>query len=122
MRPPGPSIRSVDLDHERTCFAEMSSERGTVGAGALDADSIKLAVSAQPRHQGAVARRGCGELPIAELPPDIIDHRGMVGLAMGVHPADDTTRRRIVMLVMPCLLRSQRSGEARRGRDRWTSQ
>ena len=55
MRPPGPSIRSVDLDDERTGFAEMSSERDTVGAGALDTDSIKLAVTAQPLQQSVIA-------------------------------------------------------------------
>jgi hypothetical protein len=94
LRPPGPSIRSVDLDDERTCFAEMSSERDTVCAGALDTDSIKLAVTAQPLQQSAIAGRRCRELAIVKLTPDTIDHRGMVALSVGVHAADDTNRRR----------------------------
>jgi hypothetical protein len=57
LRPPGPSIRSVDLDDERTGFPEMSSERDTVSTRALDTDSIKLAVTAQPLQQSAIAGR-----------------------------------------------------------------
>ena len=109
MRPPGPSIRSVDLDDERTCFAEMSSQRGTVGAGALNADSIHHAVALQPLHQGAITHRRCGKLPIAELASEVIDHGGMVALSVCVHATGNTNRG-------PChaghanLFRSQRSG------------
>jgi hypothetical protein len=87
----------------------MPSQPGTVGAGALNADLVNLAVALQPLHQGAITHRRCGKLTIAELASDVIDHRGMVVLSVRVHAAGDTTRR-------PChaghayLFRSQRSG------------
>ena len=60
----------------------MSSQRGTVGAGTLNADSIQLAVALQPLHKGAITHRRCGKLTIAELAPEVIDHGGMVALSM----------------------------------------
>ena len=45
MGPPRPSIRAVDLDDEHPCPTELWSQRGTVGAGALNTDSIQLAVA-----------------------------------------------------------------------------
>ena len=57
MGPACPSIQAVDLDDEHPCLAELSGQRGTVGAGALNADSVNLAVALQPRHEGAIAGR-----------------------------------------------------------------
>ena len=54
---PRPSIRAVDLDDKYPCLTEMPSQDGTVGAGALDTDSIQLAVASQPLHQGAITHR-----------------------------------------------------------------
>jgi hypothetical protein len=59
----------------------------------VDTDSIQLAVALQPHHQGAIAGRRCRELTIAELAPEVIDHRGMVALSVRVHAASDTNRR-----------------------------
>ena len=69
MGPPRPSIWTVDLDDEHPCLTELSSQPGTVGAGALNADSVNLAVALQPLHEGAIAGRRCGKLTIAELAP-----------------------------------------------------
>jgi hypothetical protein len=71
----------------------MPSQAGTVGAGALDTDSMQLAVALQPLHEGAIASRRCRELTIAELAPKVIDHSGMVALSVRVHAASDTNRR-----------------------------
>ena len=71
MGPPRPSIRAVDLDDEHPCLTELSSQPGTIGAGALNADSVNLAVALQPLHQGAITHRRCGKLAIAELAPDV---------------------------------------------------
>lgn len=57
MGPPRPSIRAVDLDDEHPCLAELSGQRGTVDAGALNTDSINRAVAVQPLHKGAIAGR-----------------------------------------------------------------
>ena len=73
MGPPRPSIRTIDLDDEHPCLTEMSSQPGTVGAGALNTDSIQLGVALQPLHEGAIAGRRCQELTIAELAPEVID-------------------------------------------------
>lgn len=52
---------------------------------------------------------------ITELAADLVDHRSVVGLTVSTPPI--TTRVvGLVMLVMPCLLPLDRSGEARRGR------
>ena len=40
-----------------SCLAELSGQRGTVGAGALNTDSINRAVAVQPLHKGAIAGR-----------------------------------------------------------------
>jgi hypothetical protein len=74
-------------------FGWLSSQRGTVSAGALNPDSVNHAVALQPLHQGAITHRRCGKLTIAELAPEVIDHSGMVAVAMGVHAAGDTDRR-----------------------------
>jgi hypothetical protein len=91
--PPRPSIRAVDFDDEDPCLTEMPSQPGTVGAGALDTDSIQLAVALEPLHEGAIAGRRCRELTIAELAPEVINHGGMVALSVRVHAASDTNRR-----------------------------
>jgi hypothetical protein len=119
--PPRPSIRAVDLSDEHPCLTQLSSQAGTIGAGALSADSVNPAVALQPLHQGAITHRRCGKLPIAESTPKVIDHGGMVTLSMRVHPPVTPTVV-LVMLVMPYLFRSQRSGGHAAGRDRWTSQ
>jgi hypothetical protein len=116
-----PSIRPVDLDNEHPCLAEMSSQRGAVGAGALNADSVNLAVALQPLHEGAIAGRRCGKLTIAELAPEVIDHGGMVALSMCVHATGDTNRGPChAGHALPLPFAAVRW--ARRGRDRWTSQ
>lgn len=93
--PARPSIRSVDLDNEHPCLTEMSSQRGAVGAGALNADSVNLTVALQPLHEGAITPRRCGKLTIAELAPEVIDHSGMMALSMRVHATGDTNRGRL---------------------------
>ena len=93
MGPPRPSIRAIDLDEEDPCLAEMSSQRGTVGAGALNADSVNLPVALQPLCEGAIAHRRCGKVTIAKVAPDVIDHGGMVAVAMRVDTTGDTNRR-----------------------------
>ena len=93
MGPPRPSIRAIDLDEEDPCLAEMSSQRGTVGAGALNADSVKLPVALQPLCEGAIAGRRCGKVTIAKVAPEVINHGGMVALSVRVHAASDTNRR-----------------------------
>ena len=121
MGPPRPSIRAVDLDDEHPCLTEMSSQAGTVGAGTLNADSIHHAVALQPLHQGAITHRRCGKLTIAELPPEVIDHGGMVALSMCVHATGDTNRGPChAGHALPLPFAAVRW--ARRGRDRWTSQ
>jgi hypothetical protein len=104
-----PSIRAVDLDEEDPCLAEMSSQRGTVGAGALNADSVNLPVALQPLCEGAIAHRRCGKVTIAKVAPDVIDHGGMVAVAMRVDTTGDTNRRSChAGHALP--FRSQRSG------------
>ena len=121
MGPPRPSIRAVDFDDGYPCLTEMSSQRGTVGAGALNADSVNLAVALQPRHEGAIAGWRCGKLTIAELTPEVIDHSCMVALSMGVHATGDTNRGPChAGHALPLPFAAVRW--ARRGRDRWTSQ
>ena len=46
---------------------------------------------AQPGQQRSVAGRGGRELAIAEHAADLVDHRGVVGLAVGVHAARDVS-------------------------------
>jgi hypothetical protein len=91
--PPRPSIRAVDLDDEDPCLTQLSSQAGTIGAGALDTDSVNLAVALQPLHQGAIGGRRCRKLPIAELTSKVIDHGGMVALSIRVHATSHTNRR-----------------------------
>ena len=71
---------------------------------------------AEPIGQGTVARRGRGELPITELPADLVDHRGVVGLAVGVDPADHDAGCRTCHAGHALPPPLDRSGEARRGR------
>jgi hypothetical protein len=46
----------------------------------------------QPRQQPAAAGWGGRELPVGELAPDLVDHRWVMGLAMGVHTAGHRAR------------------------------
>jgi len=94
LGPASLAIWSVDLDDARAHPAQMPRKGGTVGAGALHPHPLELTVAAQPGQQSPVAGRGCGELPVAELTANLVDHRGVVGLAMSVNAADDGDRGR----------------------------
>jgi hypothetical protein len=60
-----------------------------VGAGALHPNPDQLTESPQPPSQGRIAHRGRRELAVTDLPAQIIDHRDIMGLAMGVDATDD---------------------------------
>jgi hypothetical protein len=90
--PPRPSIRAVDLDDEHPRLTELSGQCDTVGAGALNTDSINFAMALQPLHEGAIPGRRCRELTIAELAPEVINYGGMVALSVRVYAASDTNR------------------------------
>jgi hypothetical protein len=71
---------------------------------------------AKPFGQGPVARWGGGELLVGELSPDVVDHGGVVGLAVGVDSADHNGRGQVCHAGHALPLPLDRSGEARRGR------
>jgi hypothetical protein len=72
----------------------VSGQPGTVGAGALDPDPLERPVPAQAAQQLAVAGRGGRRLRVADLTPDPVEHRRMVGVAMGVDPGRDRSNHR----------------------------
>jgi hypothetical protein len=91
-------------------------QRSAAGTGALDADRGENAMFAEPISQGTVTHRGGGELPITELPADLIDHRSVMGLPVGVDPADHDAGGRTCHAGHALPPPLDRLGEARRGR------
>jgi hypothetical protein len=67
----------------------MPGQARAVGAGALHPDPGQLTEALQPPSQGRIARRGRRELVVTRLPAQMVDHRDMMGLAMGVNATDD---------------------------------
>jgi hypothetical protein len=107
------AVGAVDLHHGNPDRAQIAGQRSTVGTGALHADRGEVAVSAEPISQGTVARRGGGELPITERPADLVDHLSVVGLAVGVDPADHDAGCRTCHAGHALPPPLDRSGEAR---------
>ena len=89
LGPPGLAVWPVDLHHRHPGEAQLPGQRGTVGAGALDADPLQLTMATQPAQQRLVAGRCRGELPIAELTPERIQYPGVVRAPVGVDTARD---------------------------------
>src|SRR6185437_7729326 len=86
---PGPAVRPVHLDHGDARVGEVAGEFGAVGAGALHAHGRQLAVRGEEGVQAPVAGRGGGELVVGQVPAEPVDHRGVMGAAVGVHAGDD---------------------------------
>jgi hypothetical protein len=61
---------------------------GAVAAGALDSHRDQPAVGAEPGQQVPVAAGAGGKLTVGQVPPDTVNHRCVVGVAVSVHTAD----------------------------------
>ena len=81
---PGP----VDLHHGDADLGQRSADPGAVAAGALDADRLQRAVTAQPGHRLPVAGFGGGELLIVDRSSGAGDHRDVDRVLVGVDTAD----------------------------------
>ena len=86
------AVGTVDLDHLDAVSAQVTSQSGSVGAGALDADLVDLAVATHPRQQLGVALRGrSGRRGAHHMAGGGVDHHRDVNVGVGVHPARDVT-------------------------------
>src|SRR6056297_1271646 len=88
----GLAIRSVDLDDVDAFAGEMSSEAGTIGAGALDTDQADLTEACQPGDQATEAAHGGVERLDAEDAAVGVDGCGDVELEVSVDTAGDGDR------------------------------
>lgn len=82
-------VGPVHIDDRDPGRGQDPGEFGAVGAGALHFHRGERAVRAHPVQQVAVATDGGGELPVGEVSADPVDHRGVVGHAVGVDSAGD---------------------------------
>src|SRR5690606_5187831 len=89
LGPPGLAIWPVDLNDRDPLSGEVTSQPRTVGAGALDTDLHDRAVRAQPRQQRSVAGCGGRELPLTKHTAGLVDHGGVVGLAVSIDATRD---------------------------------
>jgi hypothetical protein len=85
----GASVWPVDLHHGDMLVQQVAGQAGAVAAGAFDPDHVWVPVATQPAKQLPVASTISGELPIAQQSSLLVDDGGVVGAAVGVHPADD---------------------------------
>ncbi len=89
-RAPRLTVRSVELHHLCAGGCETAGEPRAVGAGALHADACDRPVRLQPCEQRAVLGRVRRERLHPQQSTGRIGGRGHMGVAVGVHPADDT--------------------------------
>jgi len=90
----GEPVRPVDLDHLHTRCGEVSGERRSERARALDTDRAEVTVAAHPGQQLAVTVVGGRELPVSQQPALVIDRAGVVGVLVGVDATDHGDIRR----------------------------
>ena len=88
------AVRAVHLHNGDALGAQVPGQPGAVGSGAFHPDPLELTVPAQPSQQLTVAGRIGRELPVTELASDLVKHRRMVALAVGVDAARDRAPRR----------------------------
>jgi len=89
MAPAG-TLGAVQLQHQLVSPGQQPGQPGTVPAGALDRPGPQHRMLAGEVHQGLVPVRGGLHRQLAQHPAGAgIDHRGTMGLHVGVHPDDD---------------------------------
>lgn len=88
VRPAGPSVGPVHLDHGDLVRPQGPGEFGAVGPRALDTDGDDLPVRAQPVQESAIAVRSSGKGLGGQVPTDGVDHCCLVEVGMGVDAAD----------------------------------
>jgi hypothetical protein len=93
---------------------QVAGQAGTVAAGAFHADHTDLAVAAKPAQQLPVAATISRELLVAEQPSLGIKHGSVIGVTMGVDPADDNPA--VVRHAEVAFPLDDRAGQARTGR------
>jgi hypothetical protein len=85
----GAPVWPVDLHHGDVLIQQEPGQAGAVAAGAVDPDRVWVPVATQPAQQLPGASTVGGELPVAQQSSLLVDDGGVVGAAVGVHPADD---------------------------------
>ena len=86
------AIRSVDLDDFDTRAAQMASQAGPIGTGALDADLGHTAEALEPRQQRFVAGRVGAETLGSEQPAERVQCGCDMHVSMRVDTTGDPTR------------------------------
>jgi len=79
--------------------AEVAGQGGAVGVGALDTCTRYGPVLAGPIEELTVAVRGGRELGVGDFAAEVVDDRGVVGVAVGVHTEDHVWSGSTVVLV-----------------------
>jgi hypothetical protein len=86
----GRTVRAVELDHQLVTAVEVSGEPGAVAAGALDRPGSKSRVSIRHRDElGVAVRVGVDGAFVEHGAGGRVDHRGGVGVLVGVDTDDD---------------------------------
>jgi hypothetical protein len=81
------AVGPVDFDDHETLSMEVTSQSGTVGAGAFDPDQADLSEGAHPATEQLVAGEGGDERLHAEQPALGVDHRRHVDIGVRMDAA-----------------------------------
>jgi hypothetical protein len=85
-------VRLVDLDHLDPCGSQLAGQLGAVRAGALDSDLLDTSEPAHPGQHFPDALVGGDELVDREQTAAAVEDSGLMGVGMGVDPANDNAR------------------------------
>ena len=82
------AVRADHLHHRDAPSGEMSRQARPVAAGAFDADGVQVAPAAHPIEELAVAGAGRRERRHTQQPPQTVNSRRHMVVAVGVDPTD----------------------------------
>ncbi len=84
-----PAVRARHLKHPHAMVVQVTSQSSTVGAGALDTDTVESTLALHPLQHQRIAARRRRELCIGEKSSVQVDHRGVMCRGVGIDAADD---------------------------------
>jgi hypothetical protein len=114
--PAGAAVGAVDLEDLEAVGAGEAGQASAVGAGAFNADALDRPEAFGPGHQGDIAAGRGRKRPRVQRPSRLVDHRGHMGLQVGVD-ADGDRARGCWHAFHDRSFRAARTGTARTHRD-----